>query len=82
MMAPEDVKPGLLFRHTHFLDTTWKPGPGQKYKDAPKAVCKVTCVTRSSYGSTVYYTSDLSSTRGQWHCDLASFCACFSKEVA
>lgn len=42
---------GLRFRHTHRLDPGWRPGPGQKYTDGPKAVCEVTRVT----ATTVYF---------------------------
>lgn len=41
----------ILFTHLHHLDLDWKPGPGQKYRDAPKARCKVTRMTSLA----VYY---------------------------
>lgn len=44
-------KQGDVFRSKHLLEPTWKPGEGQKYKDAPKALMVVTRVTSTS----VYY---------------------------
>lgn len=44
------MKP-ILFTHLRILDPDWKPGPGQKYADAPKAQMKVTRMTMT----TVYY---------------------------
>ena len=37
---------GWRFTHDRHLDTDWKPGPGQRYTDAPKRVCEVSRVTR------------------------------------
>lgn len=45
------MKREILFTHLRFLDTTWKPGPGQRYADAPKVQCRVTRMTVTS----VYY---------------------------
>lgn len=39
------------FTHLRLLDPAWKPGPGQRYADAPKARCRVTRKT----ATTVYY---------------------------
>lgn len=35
---------GVLFQHARLLDTGWTPGPGERYADAPPAVCRVTAV--------------------------------------
>jgi hypothetical protein len=48
---PHNPKPGDRFRAAHILDPGWKPGPDQKYADAPKAVMAVTRVT----AHTVWY---------------------------
>lgn len=45
------VKRGDRFEHARQLDTTWRPGPGERYADAPHAVMVVTAVTRRR----VYY---------------------------
>lgn len=50
-MNPEQPRRGDEFVHATFLDVTWKPGPGQKYADAPHARMVVTRVT----ATTVYY---------------------------
>jgi hypothetical protein len=42
---------GKLFQHQSILDPDWKPAPGQKYADAPKAIM---IVTRVFHGS-VYF---------------------------
>lgn len=42
---------GDTFTHPTMLDTSWKPGPGQKYADGPKAQCRVT----RTRGESVYY---------------------------
>lgn len=33
---------GMLYEHATRLDPGWKPGPGQKYADAPREVMRVT----------------------------------------
>jgi hypothetical protein len=34
-----------IFEHHSMLDPDWRPAPGQTWrKDAPKALCKVTCI--------------------------------------
>lgn len=38
------VARGYLFTHPRMLDVSWQPGPGQKWADAPHAVCEVTRV--------------------------------------
>lgn len=50
--TPGKVTAGFEFTHTRMLDTSWQPGPGQKYADAPKVRCRVTKVTPT----TVYFT--------------------------
>lgn len=40
------------FTHLRILDPAWRPGPGQRYADAPKARMRVTRMT----ATTVYYT--------------------------
>lgn len=42
----------ITFTHRHFLDPGWIPGPGQKWRDAPKATMRVTKMTPYA----VYYT--------------------------
>jgi hypothetical protein len=37
-------KRGTVFRHGRLLDTSFVPGPGQRFADAPKVVCRVTRV--------------------------------------
>ncbi|MGN6575266.1 MAG: hypothetical protein ACTHKG_06240 [Nocardioides sp.] len=45
------LRRGLVFTHATHLDMAWKPGPGQRYADAPKVRCVVTRVT----GAAVYF---------------------------
>ena len=40
----DEIKTGRVFRHKSLLDTDWVPGEGQRYADAPKAVCRITAV--------------------------------------
>lgn len=40
------------FHHGHTLDPNWQPGPGEKWRNAPKAKMRVTKMTRLA----VYYT--------------------------
>jgi hypothetical protein len=47
-----EIKKGATFTSAHKLDTKFKPGPGQKYRDGPKALMKITEVR----GKIVYYT--------------------------
>lgn len=58
-------RPGDLFRHATFLDPYWKPGPGERYADAPRAVCQVTAVRKGQ----VFYTYADHPGRG-FHVDL------------
>ena len=37
---------GDRFEHARQLDTTWKPGPGQRYADAPHVIMEVSRVVR------------------------------------
>lgn len=50
MIAP---KPGMVFRHDSLLEPDWRPDikAGEKYADAPKALCRVTSVAKDA----VYY---------------------------
>lgn len=38
------VRKGMRFEHARQFDTTWTPGPGQRYADAPKAIMEITRV--------------------------------------
>ena len=38
------LRPGDRFEHARLLDTAWRPGPGERYADAPHAICRVTAV--------------------------------------
>lgn len=38
---------GAEFTHAQLIEPTWTPGPDEKYRDAPKAVCVVTRATRT-----------------------------------
>lgn len=68
-VAPTEVRPGLVFRHKRMLDPDWKPGSGQRYADAPHAVCRVTAVRRG----TVYYAIGADATTGQLTLALSLF---------
>ena len=57
------------FTHRHALDLDWKPGPGQKWKDAPKAQMRVAKMT----DTTVYYTYANDPGPGQWTMSRAVF---------
>lgn len=50
-MSAHPFKRGVVFRHPSILDPDFKPGPGQRYSDAPKALCRVT----RTVGNEVYY---------------------------
>jgi hypothetical protein len=39
------VKRGFTFTHATRLDPDWRPGPGQRYADGPKARMRVTRAT-------------------------------------
>jgi len=63
------VRRGALFTHVNFLDPDWKPGPGQKYVDAPPAVCRITAVRHGK----VYYAVGRESTVGRNVCTIDFF---------
>lgn len=70
------IRVGRTFRHQHLLDTDWTPGPGQKYADAPKAVCHVTAVrTRVGREPDVYYAIGAEVTRGRFVASAPRFLA-------
>ena len=43
-MTDETLRVGARFVHARLLDPDWRPGPGERYADAPHAVCRVTAV--------------------------------------
>lgn len=47
-----EIKKGDTFISKRLLDLEWKPAPGQRYADGPKALMKVTSVK----GRIIYYT--------------------------
>lgn len=47
-----NIKKGYTWRHKHYLEPDWTPGPDQKWRDGPKALMRVTSVIRGL----VYYT--------------------------
>lgn len=55
------MKRGDRFEHARQLDLTWTPGPGQRYADAPHAVCTVTRVAQGLvwYGGFVADEADM-----------------------
>jgi hypothetical protein len=50
-MTDTAVRRGMRFVHARQLDTTWRPGPGQRYADGPKQVMEITRVATG----TAYY---------------------------
>jgi hypothetical protein len=64
---------GDRFRHARQLDTSWRPGPGQRYADAPHAVMVVTRVVRRGPAVRVWYGVDAGEgcARGAFVADLA-----------
>lgn len=72
-----EVKAGMVFRHRRILDPAWKPGPGQRYADAPKAVCRVTRVV----AGTVWYGVGADSTRADFRADVDGFLDEYAGEV-
>lgn len=42
-----EIRVGRRFRHKRQLDPAWRPGPGQRYADAPKRELVVSRITRS-----------------------------------
>lgn len=70
--TPARVTPkrGLQFTHHTFLDTDWKPGPGQRYVDAPHVRMVITRVS----STTVWYGhADDEHPRVAWRKDRGSF---------
>jgi len=47
----QEIRTGKTFVHKTLLDPDWNPAPGQKYADAPKAICRITAVRQGK----VYY---------------------------
>ena len=60
---------GTVFRHQRLLDPSFTPGPGERYADAPKAVCRVT----ATRGGLVYYAIGADATKGRFYVDEPSF---------
>jgi len=60
------MKRGDLFYHARLLDPDWKPGQGQRYADAPAALCRVTAVRRGR----VYYGIGKDATKAHSHFPL------------
>lgn len=50
-MTQPTITRGARFEHARQLDPTWRPGPGQKYADAPHVIMEITAVRRLA----VYY---------------------------
>lgn len=67
------IAPGMTFTHWAFLDPDWRPAPGQKYRDAPKATMRITRVT----ATLVYYS--YATGGGKWVTDRAHLLAHLSK---
>lgn len=51
MTDPASIIKGMRFTHARQLDTSWRPGPGQKYTEGPKAQMEIS----STRGTVVYY---------------------------
>lgn len=76
--VPVRVKPGMEFTHDRFQDLDWRPGPGQKYADAPLARMKVTA-RRNGW---VYYTyANAPTNKGAWHTREVDFIAQFGDQL-
>ena len=71
------VARGATFTHDRLLDTTWRPGPGQRYTDAPKARMRVFRVTVDT-GWSGY----VDATRSSHRMDRAEFESRFSLDTA
>jgi hypothetical protein len=56
------------FTHLSILDPDWQPGPGQKYRDAPKALCRVFYTTK-----TTVWLGYADSKRSSWRMDRPVF---------
>lgn len=70
------VKRGDQFTHDRKLDLDWKPGPGEKYKDAPKARMRVTRVTNN----TIWFTYASSEGTG-WFLGRKVFVSAFGDQI-
>ena len=62
----KEPRVGDRFEHARQLNTAWKPGPGQKYADAPHAIMEVTRIASpiiyyrplGSHGAAFYASRD------------------------
>jgi hypothetical protein len=63
------VKRGFTFTHASRLDPSWRPGPGQRYVDGPKARMRVTRATRT----TIYFVHDGGEPGVPWWMDRVAF---------
>jgi len=70
------IRPGDEFTHDHKLDLSWKPGPGQKYADAPKARMQVTRVTNN----TIWFTY-AGQTGPGWCLQRSTFAGAFGAQI-
>jgi len=69
-------KKGQTFTHDHFVDTNWKPEPGQTWKnDAPKAEMVITSV----WETLVYYS--FADGKGSYVLDLDTFMNKFGEQL-
>lgn len=76
--APLQIRPGMQFTHDRFQDLDWRPGPGQKYADAPLARMKITA-HRNGY---VYFTyANDPANKAGWHTAEAEFIATFGDQL-
>jgi hypothetical protein len=66
------VARGATFTHDRMLDPTWRPAPGQRYADGPKARMVVTRVA----GPMVWY-GYVGAGRAGWRMDRDEFVARF-----
>lgn len=57
------LRPGTVFRHARLLDVEWTPGPGERYADAPRALCIVT----ATRGGRIYYRQGTERGKGTAH---------------
>jgi hypothetical protein len=75
-----EIRRGMEFTHDRWLDTDWKPGPGEKYKDAPKARCVVTKVTKTN----VFYrdVTNPNEVGGPFYVTLTSFRHRFRDQIS
>jgi len=57
------------FTHRHFIDPHWRPAPGQKHSQGPKAQMRITRATRTM----VWYTYLHDPGPAQWHMSRHDF---------